>query len=959
MDPPHQSAVHTTAEPAIILIRLVAVLSVMLGGSILAGWMFGFPVLKSVLPGAVEMKANTALGFVLSGCALYILGARPSPALQHLAHALSLIVCALGIATLSQYLFGWQLGIDELLFQDTAHTYSSRMSPYSALAFASIGFTLTVLQRPPWRPLVWLMASIVIAIGAISFLSYVWNAHKLITDLWLPPVAIHAAIGFILLGLGILLASHSGHRNAMTQFLTRLPVEVKIFAGFIGSIVVLFVAGGFTYHTGAEFTRSARWVAHTQEVRTALGQLYASISDAESAQRNYLLTGNREFEQEYRRTLPKLNNQERALVRLVADNPVQLQHLSELRPFIVQRINALERYIKIFERQNMAAVQRAITSGTGIVAKDEIRRMVGRMDNTERQLLVDREAALKYERVLMFVTLVAMITVAMGILMVLYIGIRRQIAARTEVEQALVIAKEAADAANQAKSTFLATMSHEIRTPMSGVLGTLELLGMTKLKPGQRNTLNIAHESAKSLLRIINSILDFSQIEAGKLEIRPEAIVLREVMETVRNIYAGNASNKGLSIRLDIDANISTVVWGDPLRLRQILNNFVSNAIKFTSEGTIEIKAELIERVDGEDKVRFSVKDTGIGISKENQQRLFQPFNQAESSTTRRYGGTGLGLTICRRLADMMGGSIEMQSTLGKGTTMILTLSLPVVDAKDWPENNPETRQDQLGQLSAAQGTYRVAPSIAEARQEETLVLLVDDHPTNRLLLRHQLHTLGYAAECAKNGVEALVMWKSRRFSLLITDCNMPEMDGYDLVRTIRKLESGNGGKRIPIIAFTANALSNEVEKCFAAGMDDYLIKPVELTQLLKKLDHWLPIPQNESIAVVPIVDHSALTTISGGNAEAEREILSLFRRVNDEDAAMLKQAVADIDILKVGDAAHRIKGASMMIGAMGLAKACEHIERASRDNDWSVIETGMDAFNEEWMRLNAYFDSH
>jgi CheY-like chemotaxis protein/HPt (histidine-containing phosphotransfer) domain-containing protein len=236
------------------------------------------------------------------------------------------------------------------------------------------------------------------------------------------------------------------------------------------------------------------------------------------------------------------------------------------------------------------------------------------------------------------------------------------------------------------------------------------------------------------------------------------------------------------------------------------------------------------------------------------------------------------------------------------------------------------------------------------------------------------VHTLGYAAESAENGVEALDKWKSGRFGIVITDCNMPEMDGYELARSIRRLESAKGGKRIPIIACTANALEGEAETCFAAGMDDYIAKPIELKKLLIKLDQWLPIPATGTTpaetsskgsdapalgadAAAP-VDRSVLAAISGGDATAERDILLDFRRVNDQDAAMLEQAVAKGDTPQVTRATHRIKGASRMVGAMGLAGVCERIEHASRANDWPAVEASMGAFHEEWMRLNAYLDS-
>ena len=509
----------------------------------------------------------------------------------------------------------------------------------------------------------------------------------------------------------------------------------------------------------------------------------------------------------------------------------------------------------------------------------------------------------------------------------------RDITARVAAETEARIAREAAETANRAKSDFLDNVSHEIRTPLNGVLGITRLLLSEDLPPRQRRYVELADASASSLMELIEDLLDLGKIESGRMELEFVPFRLDELLDELHDMYGLRAQEKGLRFSLELDPQVPQAVRGDPGRLRQVLNNLLSNALKFTAQGEFGL---MVGRGRGSHMLRFTVYDTGIGIPFEVQQRLFTRFAQADRATSRRYGGTGLGLAIVKQLTDMMGGTILLQSEPGRGSSLRCELPLQELPLKEVPRRT-------------------LLPQFAPALHHATRVLVAEDNETNQVVVRGLLAQAGYHdVTLVGDGEEALAAMAASEFDLVLMDCRMPRLDGYAAARRLRAQ-----GFTQPIIALTANAAAGERERCLAWGMNEYLAKPVDATRLAQVLAEWTgqpapagappsAAPPSAAAPVPPAAASPASATVFdrahalerlGGDEELLHVGIVAFRANAPQVLQSARAALAAGAAADLRRHLHSLAGSASMVGGPALQRLAKELEAHAEAGALASIE--------------------
>lgn len=810
---------------------------------VLTGWVIENDTLKTVLPGYLAMKANTALALLFLAISLYFYQDSEkfhnNKWIRIVARFFASFTFLIGALTLVEYLLDVNLGIDEFLFADPvrpgARFPAGRLAPITAINFIilAVAVFFSANAKPRWQKASQYLIFLAFLISFQALLGYFLGISYTFGVAYYTQMGLHTSILFIILTAGFLYARKN---LALMKIATSPTVAGRSTRILLASATLVppivnwiqikaeraeFVDAGF----GVLIRVMGSVLFFLVIVWKMANDLYQT-EELQNDAENKLMVINAELEKrviERAEAVGKNEGKLRAILESAFDAIVGMDQkglVTEWNPraeeifgwtkdhAIGRRMSELiipERYRQMHEK----GLNHFIITGEGPVLNRSIE--ISGLKKSGEEFPVELSITpLKIDNQYIFTAFISDITQRKAD----EIKLKNL---NSELEKSAQEAKQA----SETKSFFLANMSHEIRTPINGVIGMTNLVLDTSLSPQQREYIEIIRTSADGLLAIVNDILDLSKIESGKLELEEIDFEVSSLVYDVTKSLRLTAIQKGLNLKTVIPTSLVENVVGDPGRIRQVLINLISNAIKFTKHGEITVSAIVLSNDAKQISIRFEIQDSGIGISEETLKKLFQPFTQADSSMSRKFGGTGLGLSICQRLIDMMHGKIGAISTEHKGSVF-------------WFE------------ISLVKSLNKNANTIQHFEQEITShkigrILVVEDNFVNQKVARAMLEKIGHRVDTVGNGIEALLALEQFPYDIVLMDCQMPEMDGFEATEVIRSGKREKIPAAIPIVAMTANALSGDRERCIAAGMDDYISKPVNINSLNRTLQKWLP----------------------------------------------------------------------------------------------------------------------
>lgn len=906
--------------------QVASVIVIIISFVVLAGWRFDVAVMKSIIPGLTPMNpGGTAMAFLLGSVSLlaYLAAGGDGKGLKVASRLCGAATLLIAVVYFVNHALGLDNGPDQMLFrakldmEEQLLGHANRMAPNTAAGFLLTGLALLLIDVKirSFHP-AQLFALCGFAFGLLTIIGYTYNTVALIGVEAFIPMALNTAICFVLLNTAILFAgpdrgvmaivSSAGAGGIMIRRLLPCVVLIPPVVGWM--FVHALQAGAMN-----EITALALFVLTNVGILSALiWWMAVSVAKTEQAET--------ERDQFFAMSLDMMcvASDDGFFKRV---NPAFSQTLGwsaeELtrRPFID--------FVHPDDHEStMREVERQVAAGEKVLQFENRYR---HKDGSWRTLSWNS------------------VPLQGGIML----GTARDVTELKKMEMELLAAKVEAEQANVAKSEFLANMSHELRTPMNSILGLARLLhDEDDLSDEHREMAGIVYRSADNLLDILNDLLDLSKIEAGELQLESIPFCLREVVSNMLETMTPLSSKKGITLSCTYGDGELPYLIGDPVRTGRVLMNLVSNAVKFTEEGAVDITIGCRDAGDGKVEIVIDVADTGIGIPKDKQKVIFEKFSQADETTTRRFGGTGLGLNITKQIVEMMGGEIRLDSAPGEGSTF--TISAPFDTSEERPVLTKQTFSREAANL----------PPVKERKPiEDARILLVEDHLLNQSFMQKlfkRKHIRHY--DIADNGARALEALEQNDYDMILSDCHMPEMSGFELATEIRKREKGTE-QHIPIVAMTADAMSGARERCIDAGMDDYVMKPVNSDELELVLGHWFVFPRQTEMApqgaevsdASPIVDLSALSEFADSEDEIQN-FVDIFVAQSDEIIEIMDSNCTDGESRAWSEAAHKLKGGASMVGAeklSALSAKAESMKDATAEDRAAILDDIRQAYED------------